>query len=67
MTALADDSTAGHLALLGARTRWLIASGAVAVVAGGAAVAAVLKRDADVECPPPCKLEAEKPPKPGRQ
>jgi outer membrane protein assembly factor BamB len=50
---------------LSVRTRALIAAGVLVVVAGGAATAyAVLKRDADVECPPPCELETEQPAKP---
>jgi outer membrane protein assembly factor BamB len=50
---------------LSVRTRALIAGGALVVVAGGGATAyAVLKRDADVECPPPCELETEEPAKP---
>jgi outer membrane protein assembly factor BamB len=47
------------------RTRLLVAGGAVALVAGGAVAAyLILKRDADVECPPPCELEAGEEPKP---
>jgi outer membrane protein assembly factor BamB len=45
------------------RTRVLIVGGVVALVAGGGAAAyLVLKRDADVECPPPCTLEVEEEP-----
>ena len=47
------------------RTKLLAVGGTVAVLAGGAVAAyAVLKRDADVACPPPCQLEVEKAPKP---
>ena len=47
------------------RTRVLLVAGVVALTAGGAVAAyAILKRDSDVECPPPCKLEVEDPPKP---
>jgi outer membrane protein assembly factor BamB len=47
---------------LSVRARALIVGGALILVAGGAATAyAVLKRDADVECPPPCELETEEP------
>jgi outer membrane protein assembly factor BamB len=47
------------------RTRLLLVGGVVALTAGGAVAAyAILKRDADVECPPPCKLEAAEKPKP---
>jgi outer membrane protein assembly factor BamB len=47
------------------RTKLLVVGGTVAVLAGGAVAAyAVLKRDADVACPPPCELEVEKAPKP---
>lgn len=53
---------------LSVRTRVLIGVGAVAVVAGGAVAGyLILKRDADVECPPPCDLEVEKTPPPNRQ
>ena len=42
----------------------LVAAGAVAVVAGGAVAAYLfIKRDSDVDCPPPCELESEAPPK----
>lgn len=52
---------------LSVRTRVLTAIGVVAVIAGGAAAAyLVLKRDADVRCPPPCELEIEKTPQPTR-
>ena len=52
---------------LSVRTRVLTAIGVVAVIAGGAAAAyLVLKRDADVRCPPPCELEIEKKPQPAR-
>ncbi len=45
----------------------LIGLGTVAVIAGGALAAyPVLKRDADVRCPPPCELEIEKAPPPDR-
>lgn len=45
------------------RTRVLVVGGFVALVAGaGVAAYAVLKRDEDVECPPPCALEVEKEP-----
>ncbi len=41
------------------RTRLLLVGGVVAVIAGGAVAAyAIFKRDADVSCPEPCKLEA---------
>lgn len=50
---------------LSARSRALIAGGAVLAVAGGALTAyLVLKRDSDVACPPPCELEAEPQAKP---
>lgn len=45
------------------RARLLIVGGFVALVAGaGVAAYAVLKRDADVECPAPCPLEVEEEP-----
>lgn len=53
---------------LSVRTRALIGAGAALTVAG-AAVAGylVLKRDADVTCPPPCELEVEETPPPARE
>jgi outer membrane protein assembly factor BamB len=46
------------------RTRVLVVGAFVALVAGaGVAAYAMLKRDADVECPPPCTIEAEEEPK----
>jgi outer membrane protein assembly factor BamB len=51
-----------------ARKRLLIAGAVAAVLAGGALTAyLVLKRDADVACPPPCTLEQQKPPKKAEQ
>lgn len=45
-----------------ARTRLLVAGGAVAVLAGGAVLAySILKRDSDVSCPAPCRLQASEP------
>lgn len=53
---------------LSVRARVLIGVGTAAVVAGSALAGyLVLKRDADVECPPPCGLEVEKAPPPKRQ
>ncbi len=49
------------------RKRLLVAGGtALAVIAAGGVVAyfALVKRDDDVSCPPPCELEAEDTPKP---
>jgi outer membrane protein assembly factor BamB len=46
------------------RTRVLLIAGLATLVAGGAVAAyLILKRDSDVECPPPCELEVEKPPR----
>ena len=46
------------------RTRVLLVGGLVAVIAGGGIAAyLILKRDADVTCPPPCTLEGQEPPK----
>jgi outer membrane protein assembly factor BamB len=46
------------------RTRVLIVAGlALAVAGGGVGAYFLLKRDSDVECPPPCNLETEKPPR----
>ena len=65
MTALADEALVGIWRSWSVRTRVLLVAGVVALTAGGAVAAyAILKRDADVECPPPCKLEVEEPPKP---
>jgi outer membrane protein assembly factor BamB len=45
------------------RTKVLVVAGTAAVLAGGAVAAyAVLKREGDVECPPPCELEVERTP-----
>jgi outer membrane protein assembly factor BamB len=50
---------------LSVRARVLIAGSATLLVVGGAVAAyALLKRDSDVDCPPPCELEPERPPRP---